>query len=33
MREIDVSLTHSHSMAGAACVTDLAAPPPPRPAA
>jgi holo-[acyl-carrier protein] synthase len=30
MREIDVSLTHSHTMAGAACVADLAAPPPPR---
>jgi len=35
MREIDVSLTHSHTMAGATCVADLAAPPParPRPAA
>ena len=33
MREIDVSLTHSHTMAGAACVADLAAPMPPRPPA
>jgi len=33
MREIDVSLTHSHTMAGAACVTDLASPMPPRPPA
>ena len=33
MREIDVSLTHSRTMAGAACVADLVAPPPrsPRP--
>ena len=31
MREIDVSLTHSHTMAGAACVADLATPLPPRP--
>src|SRR4029079_9734325 len=30
MREIDVSLTHSHTMAGAACVADLASPMPPR---
>ncbi len=27
MREIDVSLTHSRTMAGAACVADLVAPP------
>ena len=33
MREIDVSLTHSHTMAGAACVADLAAPMPLRPPA
>jgi holo-[acyl-carrier protein] synthase len=33
MREIDVSLTHSHTMAGAACVADLASPPVPRPTA
>jgi len=26
MRDIDVSLTHSHTMAGAACVADLASP-------
>jgi len=31
MRDIDVSLTHSHTMAGAACVADLAAPLRPRP--
>jgi holo-[acyl-carrier protein] synthase len=33
MREIDVSLTHSHTMAAATCVADLAAPPAPRPPA
>ncbi len=33
MREIDVSLTHSHTMAAATCVADLLAPPPPRPRA
>jgi holo-[acyl-carrier protein] synthase len=33
MREIDVSLTHSHTMAGAGCVADLAAPMPARPPA
>jgi phosphopantetheinyl transferase (holo-ACP synthase) len=33
MREIDVSLTHSHTMAAATCVADLASPPPPRPLA
>ncbi len=32
MRDIDVSLTHSHTMAGATCVADLAAPLRPRPA-
>jgi hypothetical protein len=30
MREIDVSLTHSHTIAAAACVAELEAPPPPR---
>jgi holo-[acyl-carrier protein] synthase len=33
MREIDVSLTHSHTMAAATCVADRASPPPPRPPA
>jgi holo-[acyl-carrier protein] synthase len=33
LREIDVSLTHSHTMAAATCVADLASPPPPRPPA
>jgi holo-[acyl-carrier protein] synthase len=33
MREIDVSLTHSHTMAAATCVADLASPAPPRPPA
>ena len=33
MREVDVSLTHSHTMAAATCVADLASPPPPRPLA
>jgi holo-[acyl-carrier protein] synthase len=33
MREIDVSLTHSHTMAAATCVADHASPPPPRPPA
>jgi holo-[acyl-carrier protein] synthase len=32
MRDIDVSLTHSHTMAGAACVADLASPLRPTPA-
>jgi holo-[acyl-carrier protein] synthase len=32
MREIDVSLTHSHTMAGASCVAELDAPIRPRPA-
>jgi holo-[acyl-carrier protein] synthase len=32
MREIDVSLTHSHTMAAATCVADLTAPLRPRPA-
>jgi holo-[acyl-carrier protein] synthase len=27
MREIDVSLTHSHTMAGATCIADLSLPP------
>jgi holo-[acyl-carrier protein] synthase len=31
MRDIDVSLTHSHTMAGAACVADLASPLRPTP--
>ena len=29
LREIDVSLTHSHTMAGAVCVADVERPPPP----
>jgi holo-[acyl-carrier protein] synthase len=29
LREIDVSLTHSHQMAGAVCVADVERPPPP----
>jgi hypothetical protein len=29
MREIDVSLSHSHTMAAATCVADLASPSPP----
>ena len=33
MREIDVSLTHSHTMAAATCVADLDAPLRPAPAA
>ncbi len=33
MREIDVSLTHSHTMAAATCVADLLAPAAPRPRA
>ena len=32
MRDIDVSLTHSHTMAGATCAADLASPLRPRPA-
>jgi holo-[acyl-carrier protein] synthase len=31
MQEIDVSLTHSRTMAGATCVADLVAPPPRKP--
>ena len=31
MREIDVSLTHSHTIAAASCVADLEAPPVRRP--
>jgi hypothetical protein len=32
MRDIDVSLTHSHTMAAATCVADLDAPLRPAPA-
>jgi hypothetical protein len=31
MREIDVSLTHSHTIAAATCVADLESPPVRRP--
>jgi holo-[acyl-carrier protein] synthase len=31
MRDIDVSLTHSHTMAGATCIADLSLPPARKP--